>query len=101
MVGTVVLFGICVPQMGMHSLLASELEATTPFRGTMVIGYWKAKPIFIEPMISKAMLLEKKSFELPVPSIPGMTGPHPTIFRAEFDEQAQAYRFVWSGFATS
>jgi hypothetical protein len=87
--------------MGMHSLPAADLAATTPFRGTMVIGYWKTKPIFIEPMISKAMLLEKKSFELSIPSVPGMTGPHPTTFRAEFDEQAQTYRFVFSGFATS
>ena len=85
----------------MHSLLASELEAKEVFRGTMVIGYWKTKPIFIEPMISKAMLLEKKSFELPVPTVPGMTGPHPTSFRADFDEQAQAYRFTWSGFTTT
>jgi hypothetical protein len=101
MFGTDVLIGICVPQMGMHSLLSTELKATEPFRGTMVIGYWKTKPIFIEPMISKAMLLEKKSFELPVPTVPGMTGPHPTSFRADFDEQAQAYRFTWSGFTTT
>ena len=101
MVGTDVLIGICVPQMGMHSLLASELAATEPFRGTMVIGYWKTKPIFIEPMISKAMLMEKKSFELPVPTVPGMTGPHPTSFRADFDEAAQAYRFTWTNFTAS
>ena len=100
MLGTDVLVGVCVPQMGMHSLLASEYDAAEPFRGTMVIGYWKTKPIFIEPMISKAMLLEKKSFTLPVPSVPGLTGPHPTTFRADYDEQAQAYRFTWSGFTT-
>jgi hypothetical protein len=98
MMGTDVLVGICVPGMGMHSLVATELEATTTFRGTMVVGYYKTKPIFIEPMISKAMLLEKKSFDLAIPTIPGMTGPHPTTFRAEFDEAAQAYRFVFSGF---
>jgi hypothetical protein len=68
MLGTDVLIGVCIPQMGMHALLDSELKTTEPFRGTMVVGYWKGKPIFIEPMISKAMLLEKKSFELPIPT---------------------------------
>ena len=101
MVGTDVLIGICVPQMGMHSLLESELQATTTFRGTMVVGYWKTKPIFIEPMISKAMLLEKKSFDLPIPTVPGMTGPHPTVFRAEYDATANSYKFTFSGFTTT
>jgi hypothetical protein len=101
MLGTDVLIGVCIPQMGMHSLPAADLEATVPFRGNMVIGYWKTKPIFIEPMISRAMLLEKKSFDLAIPTVPGMTGPHPTIFHAEFDATANAYKFVFSGFATS
>ena len=40
----------------------------------MVIGYDKAQPIFIEPMITKAMLEEKAGFDLPIPGIPGMSG---------------------------
>jgi hypothetical protein len=100
MLGTDVLVGVCVPQMGMHALPAADLEGTTPFRGNMVIGYYKTKPIFIEPMISRAMLLEKKSFELPIPAVPGLTGPHPTTFRADYDEQAQTYRFVFTNFTT-
>jgi hypothetical protein len=67
----------------------------------MVIGYYKTKPIFIEPMISRAMLLEKKSFELPIPTVPGMTGPHPTTFRADYDATANAYRFVFANFTAS
>lgn len=97
-IGVPVLVGICVPQMGMHSLLASELESTTTFRGTMVIGYYDAKPIFIEPMISRAMLQEKQSFDLPIPAIPGMSGNHPATFHGEYDAQQGAYRFVFSGF---
>jgi hypothetical protein len=98
MIGVPVLIGICVPQMGMHSLLASEIESTTPFRGSMVIGYYAAKPIFIEPMISRAMLEEKQSFELPIPSIPGLAGNHPTTFHGEYDAQQGVYRFTFSGF---
>ena len=98
--GVKTLVGICVPQMGMHALPQKEFEGTETFRGTMVIGYYAGKPIFIEPMISKAMLLEKKSFELPIPTIPGLTRPHPTIFRADFDAATQSYRFTFSGFAS-
>lgn len=93
--------GLCVPQMGMHSLLTSEMESATPFRGTMVIGYIKGKPIFVEPMISKAMLMEKASFDLVVPTVPGLTPAAPRTFRAEYDAQGSAYRFTFSGFGAS
>lgn len=99
MIGVDTLIGICVPQMGMHSLPAADYALTTAFRGDMVIGYYAGKPIFIEPMLSKAMLMEKQSFALPIPTIPGYTGTYPRTFRAEFDEQQQSYRFVFSGFA--
>lgn len=98
MIGVPVLVGICVPQMGMHSLLASELESTTPFRGSMVVGYYDAKPIFIEPMISRAMLQEKQSFDLPIPAIPGLSGNHPATFHGEYDAQQGVYRFEFSAF---
>jgi hypothetical protein len=98
MIGTSMLTGLCVPQMGMHSLLSSEMESTGLFRGTMVIGYYQGKPIFIEPMITKEMLLEQKAFELPIPAIPGLAGNRPRAFRAEFDTAQKAYRFVFSDF---
>jgi hypothetical protein len=97
-IGVATLVGICVPQMGMHSLLSSELAGTTPFRGSMVVGFYAAKPIFIEPMITRAMLDEKRSFDLPIPTIPGMSGNHPTTFHAEYDAQHGVYRFEFSGF---
>jgi hypothetical protein len=95
------LTGLCVPQMGMHSLLATEMASTTPFRGTMVVGYTKGKPIFVEPMITKAMLMEKASFDLAMPAVPGMTPAPPRTFRAEWDAQANAYRFTFSGFGAA
>jgi hypothetical protein len=99
MIGVSTLVGICVPQMGMHSLLTSELESTTPFRGSMVLGYYATRPIFIEPMITQAMLMEEKSFTLPIPSIPGATGNYPRSFRADYDSTAKAYHLVFSDFA--
>lgn len=101
MTGVSNLIGLCVPTMGMHSLLASELASTTPFRGSMVIGYYHGKPIFIEPMITKAMLDEKKSFDLPVPTIPGLTSAYPRTFHATWDTTKASYHFTYSDFAAS
>ncbi|MBI3567088.1 MAG: hypothetical protein HY084_02640 [Gemmatimonadetes bacterium] len=98
MMGVSALVGICVPEMGMHALPADEVAGKTPFRGDMVIGYFKAKPVFIEPMITKAMLMEKKSFDLPIAAVPGLTGVHPSKFHAEYDAAQQSYRFTFSGF---
>jgi hypothetical protein len=98
MMGVPALIGLCVPQMGMHAILQSEIDRTDQFSATMVIGYYKGEPIFIEPMISKAMLMRKESFELTIPDVPGMAGPHPTRFRGEYDAAQQAYRFILSDF---
>ncbi len=98
MTGVPELIGLCVPQMGMHAILTSEIERKDTFNGSTVIGYYKGKPIFIEPMISKARLLKKESFDLAIPDIPGMTGAHPTKFHAEYDTAQQSYRFTFSGF---
>lgn len=99
MTGVPALIGVCVPQMGMHALLQSEIERKDAFSGTMVIGYYKGKPIFIEPMISKAMLMRKQSFDLTIPEVPGLAGAHPTRFHAEYDAAHEAYRFTFSAFA--
>ncbi len=99
MVGVSALIGICVPNMGMHSLPTADLEGKGTLRGDMVIGYYHGKPIFIEPMLTRAMLMEKKSFDLSIPTIPGLSGSYPRAFHAEYDEQQQRYRFIFSGFA--
>jgi hypothetical protein len=99
--GVPVLIGLCVPQMGMHAMPSDKLEGSTPFDGSMVIGYYAGKPIFTEPMLSKAMLLERKSFDLPIPAVPGLAGPHPTKFQAEYNAKEQSYRFIFSGFSTA
>ncbi|MDQ6612933.1 MAG: hypothetical protein M3Y64_10900 [Gemmatimonadota bacterium] len=98
MMGVKSLIGSCVPKMGMHSLPASELESKATFRGSMVVGYYKGKPIFIEPMLTKAMLMEKKSFDLAMPDVPGLVGAHPTKFHAEFDQAKQEYQMTFSQF---
>lgn len=95
MFGADTLIGICVPGMGMHSLLETDLTSAGPLTGSMVLGYIHGKLIFVEPMIAKDYLMAKKSFDLPIPSIPGATGVHPQTFRAEWDEAKQSYRFMF------
>lgn len=75
------------------------LNRKDAFNGTMVIGYYKGKPVFIEPMLSKAMLMAKRSFDLPIPDVPGLEGEKPTRFRAEYNAADQSYRFSFSGFS--
>lgn len=98
MIGVETLVGVCVPEMGMHALVESELEVEALFDGTMIIGYYAGEPIFFEPMISKAKLQERRSFDLSMPSVPGMQGRIPDAFRAEYDAASDAYRFTFSGF---
>ncbi|MDH5234921.1 MAG: hypothetical protein OEW77_08155 [Gemmatimonadota bacterium] len=95
------LVGLCVPKMGMHALLQSEIDSPITFEKTMVLGYDKAQPIFIEPMIARATLMAQKSFTLDVPAVSGApAGVHyPTKFRADYDSTAKSYRFTFSEMA--
>jgi hypothetical protein len=99
MIGVSTLVGTCVPKMGMHALPPEDVKLTTLFEKTLVVGYYAGKPIFLEPMITKATLLKASSFDLTVPAVPGADG-YPKTFRAEYDAQHRAYRFVFGGFAT-
>lgn len=94
--GVDTLIGVCVPEMGMHALPTADMANPEPFDGTMIVGYYEGEPIFVEPMIAQAFLMERQSFELAVPRIPGRDGIGPTGFRAEYDEAQDAYRFTFS-----
>jgi hypothetical protein len=59
--------------MGMHSLVTSELARTTTISGTVVLGFYNARPIFFELMLTKVKLEEKKSFTLPLVTPAGLT----------------------------
>ena len=84
----------------MHSLLASELESDTPFTGTMVAGYYAGRSIFLEPMLTRDLLLQEQTFSLDVPMVENVAAGvvMPTHFEAQWDAAASAYRFVFTGF---
>jgi len=94
------LIGLCVPEMGMHALLETEMASSETFSGTMVVGYYEGEPIFFEPMITQDLLMGEATFPLDMPAIPGLPDgvTVPTRFEAVYDESASAYQFVFSGF---
>lgn len=100
--GIGMLQGLCFPTMGMHSLVSSEVAATTPFSGTMVLGFYSGRPIFFEPMVAKAKLMEKRSFTLPMSAPAGVAGGvhYPSRFEAVYDGTIPGYRLVFTGFGT-
>jgi hypothetical protein len=99
MMGVKTMVGLCVPKMGMHAIPTVDVERKDSFTGSLIVGYTVGKPIFFEPMISKALLMKKESFDLPMPAVPGLTGPQASKFRAEYDTQKQEYRLIFSGFS--
>lgn len=91
--------GLCVPGMGMHAMLADEVDQVEPFGASMIVGYYGGDAVFLEPMISHAKLLEAKGFSMAVPEVT-MTRADvrwPSAFEATYDEAGRAYRFTFSG----
>lgn len=95
----------CVPTMGFHSL--PETEFASPgvikpghFDKVMIVGTYKQQFIFLEPMVTRELLLTKQNFTLPVP-MPrnlGRTTRYPTKFEAVWDNAKNAYQFILSDF---
>ncbi len=90
---------LCVNAMGMHSWPQADKGST--WKGSIIMGYWATKVSFIEPMIPKATLLEKKTFELPI-NKPASTGGAHTLYprrlTAKYDEAAASYSFEFDQF---
>lgn len=98
--GIGLLKGVCVPLMGMHSLLSKDVKGTKPFKSTLVMGFYNQKPIFFEPMIARATLLEKKSFALQIPEPSGLPANvhYPRRFKATYNASSKGYLFEFTGF---
>jgi|GEM_PF-439554 len=93
------LVGLCVPLMGMHAMPAAEVDQSDPFSASMMVGYYGGGFRFLEPMVSKARLMERASFDLEVPgAIEAPAGVSlPTAFHAAYDETNGVYRLTFSG----
>jgi hypothetical protein len=91
------LVGLCIPDMGMHAAPDSDLNRKTPWKGSMMVGYYSGKPVFFEPMITTALLLQKHSFSLPIPRgiEPAPHVRYPREFRAVYVPGSNAYDFMF------
>lgn len=98
--GMGMLVGLCVPRMGMHAMPEADVEETKAFGASMLVGYYGGAPIFFEPMVSRALLLQRADFSLPVPMIENLPEGirYPRAFRAVYDAKNEQYRMVMSEF---
>jgi hypothetical protein len=93
------LVGLCVPGMGMHAIPSAEVELTDPFQASMIVGYYGGRLTFIEPMISRARLMQGAGFAIAVPPAPsGLPSSvrWPSSFEAAYDADARAYRLTFT-----
>ena len=92
-----------VPFMGAHWVDPTSPELNgTPFTETFIFGSWDGRPIFVEPMITRAFLETRPDhFErLPIPATQETAGYQPGAYRVRWDEATREYRvaltdFVW------
>jgi hypothetical protein len=91
------LIGVCIPEMGMHAVPAGDLTTKEPWTGSLLVGYYGGKPKFIEPMLTKAVLMKKHSFSLPIPAIePTPHVRYPKRFNAAYHPENESYDFSFS-----
>ncbi len=91
------LTGLCVPLMGMHAVPDADLTAAAPWAASMLVGYYSQKPIFLEPMVSSARLLEQHGFSLAIPRIePTAHVRYPKRFRAVYLAKSKTYNLIFS-----
>lgn len=105
---------VAVPTMGVHwaDMRAPELQPPgspdhRPFTTTMLWGSWDGRFVFIEPMITRAYLLAKKTatdaavrdelLPLAMPAQLPAPGYYPGAYRITWDEQAREYRVALTG----
>lgn len=90
-----------VPMMGTHYTDASSAEFHgSAFTNTLVYGYYEAKMIFLEPMMTKAFLETQVTTTkaIPVPGKYPAAGRYPTSYTVSHDATAKEYRVKLTGF---
>ena len=91
-----------VPQMGRHASTPAEIAATDHWLYSMHAGFLPNAGYmhFVEPMVTREMLLLRKNFSLPVPTpaVLGRATNYPTECVMLYDKDADAYHIVFKGF---
>lgn len=97
----IMLVGLCVPEMGMHSVNAEHASSMEFFDATMIVGFIYGKTHFIEPMIAKKLLDRREDFTVAMPQV-GDRGEglaNPVKFEGLYDEEIDAFylKFTMAG----
>jgi hypothetical protein len=111
-----------VPLMGVHwvDMRSPELqqmlgkpEAYRPFTTTFIYGSWAGRFTFVEPMITRAYILSKKTaadpavrdevIPVPTPQQQSPAGYYPSAYRITWDPEMKEYRIgltqlTWRGY---
>jgi hypothetical protein len=104
---------VAVPMMGVHWLdvrspelqpLLGKPEAYKPFTATFIYGSWNGQYHFLEPMITRAFILEKKTagdpavrdqvIPISTPARYKVAGYYPSSYRISWDAGAGEYRIA-------
>ena len=91
-----------VPQMGWHWADSRSPEFNSvPFTSTLIYGYYNGEVSFIEPMITRAFLLDQKPFSaaIPQPQHFAQAGNYPTSYSISVDSDHQLYHVVLQNLA--
>lgn len=91
-----------VPQMGWHwvDLLAPEFNGGI-FTRTLVHGYYKGEPIFVEPMVTLEYLLSKATSEQEIRQperYPVEEGHYPAGYKIWFDKKEGLHKIIIKDF---
>jgi hypothetical protein len=88
---------ISVPMMGVHwaDTLSSEFHGS-PFDKTFIYGFYQGKMVFVEPMITRAMLLSQPNVTAKVkqPQAFQRSGFYPTEYSVQYDPAAKNVRIT-------
>lgn len=87
---------MCVDGSGDHAWPLADKEPGATFSASLIMGYWAGNVVFIEPMITKSLLLKKETFAMTIPkpaSAGGETTLYPTHMTASFDGENERYTF--------
>ena len=84
--------------MGGHALNPADLQK--PFEAVLIMGYYQGNMIFVEPMVTRALLQARRdfSFDIPMPAEVGAQAWYPTRFDGRYDAASDTYQLTLSDF---
>jgi hypothetical protein len=91
----------CVGGMGYHAWPSSDALPDATFTASLILGYVPSELVFIEPMITRKMLLVGRSFDLAI-TAPRKSGGAPTRFptlmRARYQGDSPSVQLEFDAF---